>query len=150
MSLKWLELTVPCSSKRKECFSSNEGTDDQNSFGRRSRAASHRRATKRTETARKETLEQDGNIHRVEQHRVQCNACRSWIKLNEKRAYDDRNWIQHAGGCTHITGIVQRRVSVIKKPRLISPVSQSHRLNNALLTCAAVGCLINHKLLWEA
>jgi hypothetical protein len=113
----------PVGSKRKDCLSSGDDTDDENSFGRRLQAA-RQRGKKQNETERRAMLEADENACSVEPHRVQCGACLSWIKLHPKRTYTHHNWKQHVQVCPNITGIKQRRVALIKKSKPVGPVSR--------------------------
>ncbi|KAJ7872749.1 hypothetical protein B0H13DRAFT_1895260 [Mycena leptocephala] len=53
--------------------------------------------------------------------RIKCRACNKWIKLQADRKYDPRNWLEHRGSCSKITGTIKERRLETKKPKTRPP-----------------------------
>ncbi|KAF7318669.1 ULP-PROTEASE domain-containing protein [Mycena chlorophos] len=66
---------------------------------------------------REKALRENQWTAEVEPHRVRCNACRSWIKLDETAKFKPNNWERHERDCSQITGVKIVRTGVVKNPK---------------------------------
>jgi hypothetical protein len=57
-------------------------------------------AKRHTEAERKAYLESDKQAETVEEGRVRCRKCQTWIILSDKQAYSTGKWVKHKSGCS--------------------------------------------------
>ena len=59
-------------------------------------------AKRQTEAERKAYLESDKQAEVVEEGRVRCRKCQTWIILSDKQPYSTGKWVKHKSGCSDI------------------------------------------------
>jgi DNA-directed RNA polymerase subunit RPC12/RpoP len=59
-------------------------------------------AKRQTEAERKAYLESDKQAEIVEEGRVRCRKCQTWIILSNKQTYSTGKWVKHKSGCSDI------------------------------------------------
>ena len=59
-------------------------------------------AKRQTEAERKAYLESDKQAEIVEEGRVRCRKCQTWIILSDKQTYSTGKWVKHKSGCSDI------------------------------------------------
>ena len=59
-------------------------------------------ARRQTEAERKAYLESDKQAEIVEEGRVRCRKCQTWIILSDKQTYSTGKWVKHKSGCSDI------------------------------------------------
>ena len=57
-------------------------------------------ARRQTEAERKAYLESDKQAEIVEEGRVLCRKCQTWIILSDKQTYSTGKWVKHKSGCS--------------------------------------------------
>jgi hypothetical protein len=63
---------------------------------------------------RQQILETDEWSLEVQEGRVKCRGCRTWVKLQTGRKYDLKDWGKHKEVCPQITGFKMVRVGAKK------------------------------------
>ncbi|KIJ05728.1 hypothetical protein PAXINDRAFT_21037 [Paxillus involutus ATCC 200175] len=107
------------SSKRRRstsCLHSSD-TDEEDTYQKRSKAASQSRAPKKTATERRKQLEDDPMCTNIKEHSIECSGCGSTIKLHPRTPYSSAEWIRHRERCPQISGLetVHSRTDIIPK-----------------------------------
>lgn len=59
-------------------------------------------ARRQTEAERKAYLESDKQVETVEEGRVRCRKCQTWIVLSGKQAYSTGQWVKHKSRCSDV------------------------------------------------
>jgi hypothetical protein len=59
-------------------------------------------AKRQTEAERKAYFESDKQAEIVEEGRVRCRKCQTWIILSDKQTYSTGKWVKHKSRCSDI------------------------------------------------
>lgn len=59
-------------------------------------------ARRQTEAERKAYLKSDKQAETVEEGRVRCRKCQTWIVLSDKQAFSTGKWVKHKLRCSDI------------------------------------------------
>jgi len=94
-------------------------------------------ARRQTEAERKAYLESDKQVEDVEEGRVRCRKCQTWIILSDKQAFSTGNWVKHKSRCSDI--VPSNRVAAAKRKLLIVNDSQAKTFDACRIECAFCG-----------
>jgi len=99
-------------------------------------------ARRPSEQERKEFLESDNQIERVENHRVSCRKCLTWVDLGQASSYATGNWVKHKVRCS--AAVPSSRVAAAKRRLLLVNDSQAVSFDSRNVGCGL--CLANIEL----
>jgi len=90
-------------------------------------------AKRQTEAERKAYLESDKQAEIVEEGRVRCRKCQTWIILSDKQTYSTGKWVKHKSGCSDI--LPSHRVAAAKRKLLVVNDPQAKSFNARNIHC---------------
>jgi len=91
-------------------------------------------AKRQTEAERKAYLESDKQVEIVEEGRVRCRKCQTWIILSDKQTYSTGKWVKHKAGCSDI--VPSNRVAAAKRKLLVVNDPQAKSFDARRIQCA--------------
>jgi len=90
-------------------------------------------AKRQTEAERKAYLESDKQAEIVEEGRVRCRKCQTWIILSDRQTYSTGKWVKHKSGCSDI--LPSHRVAAAKRRLLVVNDPQAKSFNARSIQC---------------
>jgi len=80
---------------------------------------------RQTEEERKSYLESDKQAETVEEGRVRCRKCQTWVILSDKQTYSTGKWVKHKSRCSDIVpsnrvAAARRKLLVVNDPQVKS------------------------------
>ncbi|KAF8817401.1 hypothetical protein BYT27DRAFT_7247288 [Phlegmacium glaucopus] len=94
-------------------------------------------ARRQTEAERKAYLESDKQAETVEQGRVRCRKCQTWIILSDKQAFSTGKWVKHKSRCSDI--VPSNRVAAAKRKLLVVNDPQAKSFDARRIECTFCG-----------
>jgi len=88
---------------------------------------------RQTEEERKAYLESDKQAETVEEGRVRCRKCQTWVILSDKKIYSTGKWVKHKSRCSDI--VPSNRVAAAKRKLLVVNDPQVKSFDTRRIEC---------------
>jgi len=92
---------------------------------------------RQTEAERKAYLESDKQAEIVEEGRVRCRKCQTWIILSDKQVFSTGQWVKHKLSCSD--NLPSNRVAAAKRKLLVVNDPQAKSFDARRIECALCG-----------